>query len=241
MEFLKKLSLLCITFTIYFQYIKCFDQVNESGFTISVGPGTSECFFQSVKSGEILEIEYQVIDSSYGPGGNFARGELNINFQLFSPTGGVIISESQKEDAIHRHDVTETGDYKICLDNKHSRFNSKMVYLEVYIDPKDDNDDSNWENIDTMPELTYNDSMEIIKTRVSKLRDHLQQIEHYQAQKRANEARDRNLQEHNFNTVNTFSIVSIVVMLIVGFIQVVMVRSLFEERSRLHKILKTFS
>lgn len=73
---------------------------------------------------------------------------------------------------------------------------------------------------------------------MKKVHENLNQVKHYQDQMRAHEARDRNIQEHNFIRVNQFSLLFIVVMLGVGAVQVIMVRSLFEERSRLHKLFR---
>lgn len=69
----------------------------------------------------------------------------------------------------------------------------------------------------------------------------MNKIKHHQDQLKAIESRDRNLQEHNFTRVNQFSVLIIVVMIVVGAVQVIMVRSLFEEHSRLHKIFKMLS
>lgn len=51
---------------------------------------------------------------------------------------------------------------------------------------------------------------------------------------RAFEARDRNLQESNFDRVNFWSIVNLVVMMLVSAIQVYLVRSLFEDKRNIH-------
>lgn len=80
-----------------------------------------------------------------------------------------------------------------------------------------------------------------LQTSIAKVREDLNKIKHHQDQLKAIESRDRNLQEHNFTRVNQFSVLIIVVMIVVGAVQVIMVRSLFEEHSRLHKIFKMLS
>lgn len=47
---------------------------------------------------------------------------------------------------------------------------------------------------------------------------------------RAFEARDRNLQESNFDRVNFWSVVNLIVMMLVSATQVYLVRSLFEDK-----------
>lgn len=50
---------------------------------------------------------------------------------------------------------------------------------------------------------------------------------------RAFEARDRNIQESNFDTVNFWSIINLVVMMLVSAVQVYLVRSLFEDKRKI--------
>lgn len=51
---------------------------------------------------------------------------------------------------------------------------------------------------------------------------------------RAFEARDRNIQESNFDRVNFWSIVNLAVMMLVSAVQVYLVRSLFEDKRKIH-------
>lgn len=50
---------------------------------------------------------------------------------------------------------------------------------------------------------------------------------------RAFEARDRNLQESNFDRVNFWSVVNLTVMVLVSGVQVYLVRSLFEDKRKI--------
>lgn len=56
---------------------------------------------------------------------------------------------------------------------------------------------------------------------------------HIQTVLRAFEARDRNIQESNFNRVNLWSVVNVIVMMVISGIQVYLVRSLFEDKRKL--------
>lgn len=49
---------------------------------------------------------------------------------------------------------------------------------------------------------------------------------------RAFEARDRNLQESNFDRVNLWSVVNLTLMVLVSAVQVYLVRSLFEDKRK---------
>ncbi|GBL89580.1 Transmembrane emp24 domain-containing protein 1 [Araneus ventricosus] len=211
----------------------------ENELTIHVTPGSTECFYQKAKAQQTLEIEYQVIDANFGDVN--INQELDINFQLFSPNGKELISDFKQSDANHRHEVKEDGDFKLCFDNHHSHFSTKTVYFEVFVDSDSDDYDEKWDDYDFSPELLYNDTMDQIKSSIAKVREDLNKIKHHQDQLKAIESRDRNLQEHNFTSVNRFSILIIIVMIVVGAIQIIMIRSLFEEHSKLHKVFKLLS
>ncbi|XP_035213420.1 transmembrane emp24 domain-containing protein 5-like [Stegodyphus dumicola] len=213
-------------------------------FTIKIGDELSEVvlsssFFQKAKSGSLVEIEYQVIDANFGD--VEIHQELDINFQLFSPHGRELISDYKQSDATHRYDVKEDGDFKFCFDNRHSHFSKKTIYFEVYVDSDSEDYTDRWNDYDFSPELLYNDTVDQIKISIAKVKEDLSKIKHHQDQLKAIESRDRNLQEHNFTRVNQFSMLIIVVMIVVGTVQVFMVRSLFEEKSKLHKIFKLLS
>ena len=50
---------------------------------------------------------------------------------------------------------------------------------------------------------------------------------------RAFEARDRNIQESNFERVNVWSVINMVVMVLVSGVQVYLLRSLFDDKRRM--------
>lgn len=51
----------------------------EREMTIYVEPGRDDCFFQRVKQGEVIDIDYQVI--------NGGLGDLDITFRIIDPNG----------------------------------------------------------------------------------------------------------------------------------------------------------
>lgn len=213
----------------------------ETELTVTLRAGGVECFHQPAKVGQVLEVEYQVLDANFG--NMEMRQGMEINFILKSPTGQQLVSDQSRTEAIHRHEVKEPGDHTLCFDNSMSTLSTKTVYFEVYVDRAGSQEEDEWEGgeIPYSPELVYNDTYTDIKAVIKKVHENLNQVKHYQDVKRAHEARDRNVQEHNFIRVNQFSMLFIVVMLSVGAVQVVMVRSLFEERSRLRKIFQYLS
>ena len=74
-------------------------------------------------------------------------------------------------------------------------------------------------------------ALRLIKEKVTVAKRHQDQI-------RANEYRDRSIAEHNFERVNFWSVLQLLVMVIAGFVQVMLVRSLFDEKSYLYGLWK---
>ena len=71
---------------------------------------------------------------------------------------------------------------------------------------------------------------------MARVRGQLTKAQQYQDQLRAFEARDRNTVESNFSRVNFWSIVHIAGLVVTGFIQVIMLRSLFDEKSAIRRV-----
>lgn len=200
--------------------------------TISVGPGVEECFYEPLKSGQTLEIDYQVIDGG--------QGELDISFHLTAPGGRVIIMDYKKPDKNHRYEVEEDGDYRICFDNRFSSFNSKTVFFEIMID-SDEDEKEPWDDLseEQNQEEQYELTIQVIEEAVKKVKTHLMKVRHMQETARAYGARDFNVIEEYYKRVNYWSMLQIIVMLVVGIVQVIMVKSLFDEQSTFHKLWKS--
>lgn len=205
----------------------------EKEVTVNIDAGKEECFFQSVNEGNIIDIEYQVIDGTHG--------ELDISFRLVEPTGRVIFADFKKSENGHRLEAKMSGDYQFCFDNKFSTYNMKTVFFELIVEGSDDN---TWDNIniDDFEGLTPEEALDVkvqdIHNAIYKVRNNLNKVQHLQEVLKSHEARDRNIAEENFFKVNTWSIIQIFVMLSVGLVQVVMLKSLFDNTSKVHNIWK---
>lgn len=205
----------------------------EREMTVEVPAGGEECFFEAVTAGQILEVEYQVID-----GGQ--QNELEINFKILRPNGVPLIKEFRKSDHTHRKAIDASGDYKICFDNSVSRFHSKIVYFEVVVESDDEEEMDEFGNIEGIERGDYGGDTEVkdIEETLRGIRDRIQRSRHFQDQIRNFEFRDRSMAEHNYERVNFWSTVQVAAMLIAGLVQVCLVRSLFDEKSSLHGLWK---
>uniref|UniRef100_A0AAG5D3K2 GOLD domain-containing protein n=1 Tax=Anopheles atroparvus TaxID=41427 RepID=A0AAG5D3K2_ANOAO len=201
--------------------------------TISVGPGKVDCFYEVAKAGQTIDIEYQVIDGGHG--------DLDISFELAEVTGRTIFADYKKSDNIHRFPVPYDGEYKFCFDNGFSRANSKTVFFEIIIEREGEQDEAGWADIDLLegltPEEFYEMKVQDMEDAIKRVRNHLTKARQLQDVLRSHEARDRNVAEENYFKVNVWSFFQILVMIAVGFLQVFMVKSLFDVDSRAYKLL----
>ncbi|XP_077574044.1 transmembrane emp24 domain-containing protein 5 [Stigmatopora nigra] len=206
------LSVLLVALSERFSVLAVFSQSLDSDFTFTLPGGHKECFYQTMKKGASLEIEYQVLD---GAG-------LDVNFDISSPTGELLYIDHQRSDGMHTVE-TEDGDYAFCFNSD----SEKLVFFELILDNMDaDEDPDDWKEYihgADMLDMKLEDIMETIRSVKSRLGKSV----HIQTALRAFEARDRNLQESNFNRVNFWSMVNLAVMVVVSCVQVYVVRSLF--------------
>ncbi|XP_018589737.1 transmembrane emp24 domain-containing protein 5-like [Scleropages formosus] len=199
-----------------------FSQSLDSDFTFTLPAGRKECFYQTMRKDASLEIEYQVLD---GAG-------LDVDFSLYSPSGNMLIADYRKSDGVHTVE-TEDGDYMFCFDNTFSAVSEKIIFFELILDNMEDLEggDPDWKEYvhgTDMLDMKLEDIMDTINSVKARLGKSLQ----IQTVLRAFEARDRNLQESNYERVNLWSCTNLIVMVVVSGVQVYLLRSLFDDKRK---------
>ncbi|XP_038626490.1 transmembrane emp24 domain-containing protein 1 [Tachyglossus aculeatus] len=196
----------------------------DGEFTFLLPAGRRQCFYQPAPVNASLEAEYQVIG---GAG-------LDVDFTLESPLGVLLINEYRKSDGVHTVEPTEAGDYKLCFDNSFSTISEKLVFFELIFDSlQDDEEGDDWAEV-VEPEEMLDIKIEDIKESIEMMKTRLERSIQVLTLLRAFEARDRNLQEGNLDRVNFWSAVNLGLLLLVAFLQVYMLKSLFDEKKSLH-------
>ncbi|OCT82851.1 transmembrane emp24 domain-containing protein 5 [Xenopus laevis] len=199
-----------------------FSQSVDSDYTFTLPAGQKDCFFQPMKKGATLEIEYQVLD---GAG-------LDVDFSLVSPDGELLLSEERQSDGVHSVETVD-GDYQFCFDNTFSRMSEKVIFFELILDQLNDegNEQEDWKNYIMGTDLLDMKLEDILET-INSVKGRLTKSGQIQTLLKAFEARDRNLQESNYDRVNFWSIFNLMVMVVVSGLQVYMLRSLFEDKRK---------
>jgi len=210
--------------------------------TVEVAAGTEDCFFvEDVKKDQTIDFEYQVTSSSS------ATGQNDITARILSPPPNnlKVFENLMLHEGSYNGEAEENGDYKICLDNRGSTWSDKTVWFEIQVeDPEDDYDDDyidseEWENIKGNNEDTlelFNMKMEDIKTSVHDVRININKIRHSQYMLGAQMSKDTHQVDGNLEKINFWSVVHMLIMLVVGFAQVMMVKQLFEDKSMMKRM-----
>ncbi|NXN55604.1 TMED5 protein, partial [Rynchops niger] len=206
----------------------------DSDFTFTLPAGRRECFYQPIKITELQiaffwEKEFcvfffvsQVLD---GAG-------LDVDFHLLSPKGETLVFDERKSDGVHTVE-TEDGDYMFCFDNTFSTISEKVIFFELILDNMGDDgqDQEDWKKYVTGTDL-LDMKLEDILESINSVKARLSKSVQIQTLLRAFEARDRNIQESNFDRVNFWSMVNLGVMVVVSAVQVYMLKSLFEDKRK---------
>ncbi|XP_068449111.1 transmembrane emp24 domain-containing protein 5 [Clinocottus analis] len=219
------LSVFAALFSDRFVVLASFSQSLDSDFTFTLPAGRKECFYQTMKKDASLELEYQVLD---GAG-------LDVDFLITAPSGQVVFSDYHKSDGVHTIHDTEAGDYMFCFDNTFSAVSEKLVFFELILDnmEKDEEEDvEDWKEYVQGTDV-LDMKLEDIMDTINNVKARLGKSVHIQTVLRAFEARDRNIQESNYDRVNFWSVVNVVLLMVISGVQVYLVRSLFDDKRKI--------
>ena len=207
----------------------------QTELSMLIDPGQRECLNQYLSVGLKVEVDYQVISG----------GELDISFWISTPSNRVLHTDIKKQGNQYQFNSEEEGEYRFCLDNSFSRFSVKQVFFfistdEHFVDPHFPAQ-SVFENLakfnkDQLGELE--NKIESFRQSFQRVIANLEKAQRFQNIFRVYEVIDRSLMESSFDRVNFWSVFNIIVLLLVGGLQVYMIRSLFEDKSKLGKVLR---
>ena len=226
---MKHIAHLLLLVVLSIEYASCL----QYELSVQIEPGKRECFHQHLAKELTMELDFQVIQG----------GELDISLTVASPSQRILVIDHKKQGAQHQFKTEEDGEHVICFDNTFSTFANKQVYfflvsLDPYTDP-------NFISTSVYDHPAVRDQLGDLDMKVEnfqasfqKVNENLEKAQRFQHFFKASEMLDRTLMEHNFERVNFWSVVNICLMVSVGFVQVYMIRSLFEDRSKIGKILR---
>ena len=205
----------------------------SSQLTIIVASRATECFYQHLVSNITINANFHVL----------SREESETKFWITSENK-IIAKDSQRLFSKLEFKTVTNGNYDFCIENL-SRMTEKRVYFSLYTndvfeDPFFPRQSFNMNieklTLDQLGEMA--NKIDGFRHTFSKLSLDFENIQRLQDQFKNYELIDRTFMENNFERVNFWSVLNIVLLVSVGFIQVYMIRSLFEDRSKIGKVLR---
>ncbi|XP_072929825.1 transmembrane emp24 domain-containing protein 5-like [Epargyreus clarus] len=233
MYFLKFLCFALLCNVVFTQEI----YVTDMNFRIEAGSRT--CFFEMGKAGQIMELYYQVIDGQHG--------DLDISVDVIDPEGVKLLADYKKSQNSIIMDLVKDGEYVFCMDNTYSLMNSKLVFMNVVIEDtvkeKDekvsvvDGDGAEHEEVEIVEWVGTTEDGEEYKIDVTLIIDsliktlnHVMKARHMLELYSASKSRDSYMALEDTFIVDAWSAFQILFMMIVGLIQVYMIKKLFTKQ-----------
>ncbi|MEE6488357.1 hypothetical protein FKM82_015211 [Ascaphus truei] len=140
---------------------------------------------------------------------------LDVDFSLSSPSGVLLIMERRRSDGVH------------------TSISEKLVFFELIFDSQQgDEDPDSWAEM-VEPDELLDIKVEDIKESIESMKARLERSMQMQTVLRAFEARDRNLLEGNRDRVDFWSAINLAVLVTVAFLQVYMLKSLFDDKRKI--------
>ncbi|XP_047537030.1 transmembrane emp24 domain-containing protein 1-like [Vanessa atalanta] len=213
------------------------DQIYETDMNFRVEAGTKTCFFEKGKAGQMMELYYQVLDGQHG--------DLDISVDVIDPRGIKLISDYKHSQNSIIMDLEYEGDYVFCLDNTYSVMNSKLVFVYVVIEDKKSENETEVSVVDSEgQEHTEEEILEWVgeehngdkyTVKVTDIAASLMRTLNYVVRARhmldmysASKSRDSYIAIEDTFIVDMWSAFQITFMMCVGFVQVYMIKKLFD-------------
>lgn len=208
-------------------------ELHNKQLTIFAEAGRQECYHHPIAASENIRIDYQVIHGGHG--------EPHINFNLMDPSRRLLINEVKQEKGKHNVVALQTGAYKLCFDNTISSFNTKIVAFTLEVTPANKQEvESRKLRQEMLTDYQFDLAYTSIDNYMDKIRVNFLRSRQTQDFIRTIEARDRHVAESNYERVNIWSSAQLLAMIVVGCLQVVMLRSIFSTNGRLYEFWKRF-
>lgn len=214
----------------------------ENDMNFRVEAGGRLCFFEKGLVGQMMEVQYEVIDGQHG--------DWDISFEVIDPNGHKLLDDYKNTRNSVIFDLEVDGEYVFCLDNTFSVMNSKLVFVYVLIENRQEKaketevsvvDDQGgeqpeeeiieWEGIYEDGKSYYIEVSEIVDSMTRVLKNVLK-ARHLLDVYGVSKTRDSYLANEDTFIVDMWSGFQISFMCIVGMLQVYMIKKLFDRPGR---------
>eukprot|EP01134_Creolimax_fragrantissima_P006084 CFRG6084T1 len=201
---------------------------SETLLTIELLPGGEECFYEDIKKGQTVDLDWEIISG--------AANDKDVD-ALFWDANDREIEMPESVTNYFEHKSPSDGSIRVCFRNLQS-FKNLWVYFELTVDKEYDNDDDFAEvgeadqHKEAQKEIVQ--KFERIKKMSLNIHQKLTSTIRTQNYLRYREARHRNTQESNNDRIFTWSLMTCLVMVACSLVQVYAVRNFFAAPDKSH-------
>lgn len=191
-------------------FITCTNAGN-SQLTFELPDNEVQCFYEHIPKNTQTIVEFQVVT-----GGNY-----DVDMTMKDPKGKVIYQDKKKQyDSFHYQAIAE-GVYEVCFSNEFSTFSHKVVFVDWQVGDADTplmNPASPLRSLTFMEQSTQgiHDKMNVV----------IDDQTHYRLREAQGRAHGEDLNER----VQMWSVAQLSVIIVVGILQVTLIRSFFSNR-----------
>ncbi|CAM5999969.1 unnamed protein product [Sphagnum balticum] len=202
-----------------------------------VNPSDVSCVYQQLSND--LTLQYTVMVLS----GN----DLDIGLRVEVGIESGMAPVAWHAQVRHHADKLETvkygaGHYSFCFDNSYS---TDVKHVSFFLTTGNDYQDPVFQQQARSKELArdelgeeLNAKVDAFKQQLDKMYENFENVQTIQRLYNHYELMDRETAEMNFTRVNIWSTVSILMMLIASLVQVYLIKSLFEDKSKIGQVLR---
>jgi hypothetical protein len=169
-----------------------------------------QCFYEHIKKGESTIVEFQVVT-----GGNY-----DVDMTMKSPRQKILYQDQKKQYDSFKYVAEQDGVHEVCFSNEFSTYTHKVVFLD-------------WQVGDEAPLISPaspEKALTFMESSAQSIHEKLNQILDDQTHYRLREAQGRAHGEDLNERVQLWSIAQLIVIVLVGLLQITLIRSFFANR-----------
>ena len=170
-----------------------------------------QCFYEHVGKGVNTVVEFQVVT-----GGNY-----DVDMTMKDPAGKVIYQDQKKQYDSFHHQAAEEGVFEVCFSNEFSTFSHKLIFIDWQVGDED---------TPLLSPSSPERALTFMEQSTQAIHDKMNQVIDDQTHYRLREAQGRAHGEDLNERVQLWSIAQLSVIVIVGILQVTLIRSFFSNR-----------
>lgn len=178
--------------------------------TFELPDNAQQCFYEHISKDESTIVEFQVVT-----GGNY-----DVDMTMKSPSGKVLYTDKKKQYDSFRHKTEVEGVYEVCFSNEFSTFTHKVVYIDWTVGSEEP----------LVQPASPQKSLTFMESSAQSIHEKLNEVLDDQTHYRLREASGRGHAEELNERVQNWSISQLAVVILVGLLQVTLIRSFFNNR-----------